>query len=313
MWSFRTLLIGLTSKSFWCSCHWYVFSPVWLGHHGGLWTPKFRILSSYSMCSSMCSLLLTPSCAQAPILTVFRQQQNIASSQDSPQGVLSQCCQVLSALPLLLQQTSRTRMAMTTMKTTIGNLFVGHSILPIIFIFVSIHNFGLISLPFLFCPPAPHQCKACHIGTPFQCRWSHLKHLSRSKAYPEKGREGHLPGIDGRRMCGGHNHGQLMGAVWRGPKRERGLQNGLGQVLKLVSAGFTTISDLSTLCTSLIQDVFNLHMLEMKEDGFVDRAWHKHLEQNIDINYNASIDLNNDESTQLSPKDMEVYSFFISE
>jgi hypothetical protein len=45
-------------------------------------------------------------------------------------------------------------------------------------------------------------------------------------------------------------------------------------------------------------------MLEMKEDGFVDRAWHKYLEQNADINCNASVDTKDDESTQLSLKDM---------
>jgi hypothetical protein len=79
----------------------------------------------------------------------------------------------------------------------------------------------------------------------------------------------------------------------------------IGRVFKFVPAGFTTISDSGTLCTSLIRDVLNLHLLEMKEDGFVDRAWHKHLEQNADINCNAqSVDLKDNESDQLSLKDM---------
>jgi hypothetical protein len=51
----------------------------------------------------------------------------------------------------------------------------------------------------------------------------------------------------------------------------------IGRPFKAISAGFATFSDSGTLCTSLITDVLNLHLLRMKEEGFIKEAWEEHL------------------------------------
>lgn len=62
----------------------------------------------------------------------------------------------------------------------------------------------------------------------------------------------------------------------------------IGRVFRFVQAGLATFSDSGTLCTSLIRDVLNLHVLEMEEDGFVQTAWERHLEAEADINCEAT-------------------------
>lgn len=52
----------------------------------------------------------------------------------------------------------------------------------------------------------------------------------------------------------------------------------IGRAFEFVEGSFATLSDSGTLCTSLIRDVLNVHLLEMKKDGFLDRAWKRHLE-----------------------------------
>lgn len=39
---------------------------------------------------------------------------------------------------------------------------------------------------------------------------------------------------------------------------------------------------IGTLCTSLISHVIDLHLLEMKSEGFLDRAWEAHLQRTSD-------------------------------
>lgn len=56
----------------------------------------------------------------------------------------------------------------------------------------------------------------------------------------------------------------------------------VGRTIEKIPAGFATKSDAGKLCTSLIRDVLDLHMVEMKNDGFIDRAWKEHLMRNQD-------------------------------
>jgi hypothetical protein len=48
-------------------------------------------------------------------------------------------------------------------------------------------------------------------------------------------------------------------------------------------AGFATFSDSGTLCTNLIRDVFNIHLLEMEERGFIRQVWERSLERNANV------------------------------
>ncbi|KAL3923113.1 MAG: hypothetical protein SGILL_001841 [Bacillariaceae sp.] len=51
----------------------------------------------------------------------------------------------------------------------------------------------------------------------------------------------------------------------------------IGRPYKAISAGFATFSDSGTLCTSIVTDVLNLHLLRLKEEGFIEQAWEQHL------------------------------------
>jgi hypothetical protein len=57
----------------------------------------------------------------------------------------------------------------------------------------------------------------------------------------------------------------------------------IGRVFRFMPAGFATFSDSGTLCTNLIRDVINIHLLEMEEQGFIRQVWEKSLERNADI------------------------------
>jgi hypothetical protein len=46
----------------------------------------------------------------------------------------------------------------------------------------------------------------------------------------------------------------------------------IGRSYKFVPAGFATKADSGVLCTSLLRDVINLFMDQMKADGFVDNG-----------------------------------------
>lgn len=75
----------------------------------------------------------------------------------------------------------------------------------------------------------------------------------------------------------------------------------VGRVFRNVPAGFGMRSDSGTLCTSLIRDVMNLHLLEMKQDGFMDEAWDDYLARVSDTDCGAGSDsdlASSDEQTQ---------------
>jgi hypothetical protein len=79
----------------------------------------------------------------------------------------------------------------------------------------------------------------------------------------------------------------------------------IGRVFKFIQAGFASLSDSGTLCSSLIKDVLNVHLTEMNEDGSIQQAWRRHLEETSDISCNSDTqDTNSDGSSQLSLQDM---------
>lgn len=76
----------------------------------------------------------------------------------------------------------------------------------------------------------------------------------------------------------------------------------IGKAYKFVPAGFATISDSGTLCTSLITDVINFWMWNLKEEGFIDRAWQTHLDRLASISCeqeDGSGNLDSNDSNQL--------------
>jgi hypothetical protein len=73
----------------------------------------------------------------------------------------------------------------------------------------------------------------------------------------------------------------------------------IGRVFRDGEAGFATISDSGSLCTSLIRDVVNLLLVEMKNDGFIDRTWESELDKIAD-KCDSSADSQDDESGQLT-------------
>ena len=51
----------------------------------------------------------------------------------------------------------------------------------------------------------------------------------------------------------------------------------VGRKFRDTPAGFATMSDSGTKCTSLLRDVLSLHLMKMKNDGFFEQAWEQHL------------------------------------
>lgn len=49
------------------------------------------------------------------------------------------------------------------------------------------------------------------------------------------------------------------------------------RVIQILSAGMATAIDSGSNCTSLIDNVIDLHMTQMKADGFIEQAWNTHL------------------------------------
>ena len=80
----------------------------------------------------------------------------------------------------------------------------------------------------------------------------------------------------------------------------------IGRSFQEIEGGFATKSDSGTLCTSLVRDVLNLHMVEMKDDGFVARAWEDYFKKQATIDCKqASPTEDDDESNgQLSLQSM---------
>ena len=79
----------------------------------------------------------------------------------------------------------------------------------------------------------------------------------------------------------------------------------IGRTYKFTKAGFAVAADSGTRCTSLIRDVINLHMGEMKLDGFVDEAYEAYLAQQAEIDCDNQGDVGSSEnSNQLGLKNM---------
>ncbi|CAB9501357.1 receptor subunit 1 [Seminavis robusta] len=58
----------------------------------------------------------------------------------------------------------------------------------------------------------------------------------------------------------------------------------VGRVIKHVPAGFGVKADSGKLCSSLINDVLNLHLVDMETDGFIEAAWMDSLSKSHDQN-----------------------------
>ena len=83
----------------------------------------------------------------------------------------------------------------------------------------------------------------------------------------------------------------------------------VGRVFKFLQAGMATLSDSGTLCTSLIRDVLSLHLVEMEETGFIDRATERFVARTTDqqcagSDESSSSNNANEESQQLTIADM---------
>ena len=58
----------------------------------------------------------------------------------------------------------------------------------------------------------------------------------------------------------------------------------IGRVVSFQQAGLALKTDAGIKCTSLIQDVLHLHLVEMKADGFLEKAWNDEMRRSQDIN-----------------------------
>jgi hypothetical protein len=63
------------------------------------------------------------------------------------------------------------------------------------------------------------------------------------------------------------------------------------RVVLQLPAGFATVVDSGIMCTSLVSYVMDLHLQEMKADGFIDEAWRNHINSISTINCLASANL----------------------
>jgi ABC-type amino acid transport substrate-binding protein len=72
-----------------------------------------------------------------------------------------------------------------------------------------------------------------------------------------------------------------------------------GKVEQIVPAGFASDVDSGILCTSLVTHVLDLHLIEMKADGFIKREWEAYLQRNGDKNCVSDVEnsSNDDEDT----------------
>jgi len=57
----------------------------------------------------------------------------------------------------------------------------------------------------------------------------------------------------------------------------------IGRMVETYEAGFASKSDAGTRCTSLIRDVFDAHLREMRMDGFLDKTWNMHFSKRSDV------------------------------
>jgi len=84
----------------------------------------------------------------------------------------------------------------------------------------------------------------------------------------------------------------------------------VGRVVKFVDAGFALQNDAGVKCTSLVQGVLNVHLAEMRADGFTETAWEEHFQKNRDLDCNSAATVSGNESSQLSLNEMAGTFFF---
>jgi hypothetical protein len=57
----------------------------------------------------------------------------------------------------------------------------------------------------------------------------------------------------------------------------------IGRVFKRYESGFSMRSDAGKKCTSIVRNVFNLHLQEMHDTGFIEKAWAEHVNKKQDM------------------------------
>lgn len=77
------------------------------------------------------------------------------------------------------------------------------------------------------------------------------------------------------------------------------------RVVLSLPAGFATAVDSGVLCTSLVSYVLDVHLQEMRIDGFIDNAWQDHLSRISTVQCDAtSTIMSAEDTTSLSARDM---------
>lgn len=61
----------------------------------------------------------------------------------------------------------------------------------------------------------------------------------------------------------------------------------IGRPFESPQAGFAVRSDAGTLCTSLVRDALNVHLLGMLSDGTINRLWDKHINRTATVHCNG--------------------------
>lgn len=85
----------------------------------------------------------------------------------------------------------------------------------------------------------------------------------------------------------------------------------VGRILKYVPAGFAVKADSGNLCSSLVSDVINLHLMEMEQDGFLKMAWQTELDRIRDQDCDKQLSQNSGESETQSRSLKEMAGTFV--
>lgn len=64
----------------------------------------------------------------------------------------------------------------------------------------------------------------------------------------------------------------------------------IGRNFRDLEDGFATLSDAGTFCTSLVRDVLNIHLQDMHNDEFIDKAWSKYYSDKHNVDDAACYD-----------------------
>ena len=85
------------------------------------------------------------------------------------------------------------------------------------------------------------------------------------------------------------------------------------RVIEIISAGLATAVDSGTLCTSLIDNVIDLHLSEMIADRFIERLWNAHLQKAGDTACLAEGDIPGASNSLVTDADEETVSLTLEE